>query len=149
MLAYFARRFISGAVSLLALTFLLYYICFGLPAIEPDIVREIHYFKTPPSSGYIQRLVQLYHLDEPFMTGYLLWLFDARPIDEDALQPSPSMDINIAGYRISGSGLLTGDFGQSLQVARAFRLWIYLSTICWVSSRGSFCRGLRLHVYSA
>jgi hypothetical protein len=124
MAAYFVRQLVGGFVSVCAMTFILYTISFVFPGGFFDrYITGCTLGMTPSYYARIETELQHYHLHQPFPISYLLWVFDPAgansAVDKDTLQTlPPSISINIAGYTLSGSGLLTGDFGQSLQVQK-------------------------------
>jgi peptide/nickel transport system permease protein len=64
-----------------------------------------------------------YKLDSPYPVNYLRWLFD--PLDTTYIDPDDQnlikqkgIDITIGDFHIKGSGALTGDFGNSVQIQK-------------------------------
>jgi peptide/nickel transport system permease protein len=85
---------------------------------QPDIVSK-------DTLDFALSLEKTFKLDKPWPLSYLVWLFD--PSDTEVVQLSLSgnmvhspkgIDVNILGLRIRGSGILTGDFGNSQGFAR-------------------------------
>ncbi|MGA7733362.1 MAG: hypothetical protein WCD37_19035 [Chloroflexia bacterium] len=130
MITYFARKLLSAFLSIFALTFLLHTM-FQL-SIDSFVARRddvlwgrcrIGSSKPLPKTYPYDFTISQFHLDQPFPTAYLLWLFDpSEPKTDDSQraseQSSNSLNVSILGYYVRGSGLLTGDLGISSTVAR-------------------------------
>ena len=126
MTAYFTRRLLGALLSLFGITFILHTIFWITPGSPRDVVREfftICRFGSSSPMYTIDYMIAEIHLDQPFPVGYFLWLFDpagtvAYAPREPVRRLPPDLDISFLDYRLTGSGLLTGDFGVSTVVAK-------------------------------
>lgn len=126
MAIYIVRRTIQGLLVLFAATFLIYSIFVITPGGPRDQIEELQAQGAqgrPVSQAYIDQVIKRYKLDSPYPVNYLRWLFD--PLDTEELDRNDNtrkiqkgLDVNILGMQIKGSGVLTLDFGTSLQVAK-------------------------------
>ena len=140
MITYFARKLLSAFLSIFALTFLLHtmfqFSIDSFVARRDDVLWgrcRIGSSKPLPKTYPFDYTISQYHLDQPFPTAYLLWLFDpSEPETDDSRraseQSSNSLNVSILGSHVRGSGLLTGDLGISSIVARG-RPTFDLSTV--------------------
>ena len=125
MVTYIIRRFIQGFFVLILATFVIYSILVITPGGPRDQIAELRHTggPRPVNAALLESLLKAYKLDSPYPVNYLRWLFD--PLDTEQLDPNDDsrviakgIDIAIGDLRIKGSGVLTGDFGSSVQVAR-------------------------------
>ncbi|HET9496378.1 MAG TPA: ABC transporter permease [Chloroflexia bacterium] len=123
MTTYVIRRFMQGLSVLALATFVIYSILIITPGGPRDQVAELRLGPRPVNFDYINALLERYKLDSPYPISYLRWLFDPKdtvqvdPNDNSRLIPK-GIDVVIGDLRIKGSGVLTGDFGSSVQVAK-------------------------------
>lgn len=125
MATYIIRRFAQGLFVLTLSTFVIYSILILTPGGPADQVRLLLIERRdhPPNEAYLKALMVGYKLDSPYPISYLRWLFDPSDtikIDrEHGNAPvQKGIDIGIGDFRIKGAGWLTGDFGNSLQIAK-------------------------------
>jgi peptide/nickel transport system permease protein len=123
MATYIIRRFAQGFSVLILATFVIYSILVITPGGPLDQLAALKQGRRDVNPRYIEVLIERYKLDSPYPINYLRWLFD--PEDTTQLDPNDDsrkipkgIDIPIGGLRIQGSGVLTGDFGNSVQVAQ-------------------------------
>jgi len=125
MVAYFVRRLAEGAVAMLAMTFVLYSLLVYFPGGVLDFVNTGNSLRD--RFGLVSLAVvhstSDYKLYKPWPESYLAWLFDPQDVED----PDPNdyttyvpkgIDFQICRVRLRGSGILTGDWGESYQVAR-------------------------------
>jgi peptide/nickel transport system permease protein len=122
MTTYIIRRLLQGIVVLFLATFLIYSIILITPGGPQDQVNNLRYAQ---SSGQeinprlLELLLKQYGLDKPYPINYLAWLFDpteTTDFDRDTAEVVPK-GIDLFGV-IKGSGVLTGDFGESASIAQ-------------------------------
>jgi len=110
-------------------TFLIYSILLVTPGGIQDKLNTLKYAdpRHPPSKEFIKYEEQRYGLDKPYPLNFLAWLFnpDKTKLVEHyesgslvSAEEVPSGEIDIFGLKIYGSGIITGDFGDSTDVAR-------------------------------
>jgi peptide/nickel transport system permease protein len=125
MTTYIIRRFVQGFFVLTLATFVIYSILVITPGGPRDQIKELQQQggNRPVNAALLESLLKAYKLDSPYPVNYLRWLFD--PLDTEQLDPDDNsriipkgVDIAIGDLRIKGSGVLTGDFGASVQVAK-------------------------------
>ncbi|MEO5952716.1 MAG: ABC transporter permease, partial [Chloroflexia bacterium] len=125
MVTYIIRRFVQGFIVLALSTFVIYTILVLTPGGPMDQVNEAMALDrdNPPNPVRIKALMAAYKLDSPYPVSYLRWLFD--PTDTTRVNPDNNnvvvqkgINIQIGDFQLKGAGWLTGDFGNSLQVAR-------------------------------
>src|SRR6478609_7119597 len=113
MVAFFVRRLVGGIATLLLSTFVLHSLLVYIPGGIRDMYIETLPFLSHERSvntdrlsmsiyGDRHRMGNYFEVGKPWPHSYLAWLFD--PNDTD-------------GEHATGSGLLTGDFGESVGVA--------------------------------
>jgi peptide/nickel transport system permease protein len=73
-----------------------------------------------PLDTALGKLEKRYKLDKPWPLNFFVWLFDPNDTSEKAytlqgelVELKKGIDIQLFGLRLRGSGILTGDFGQS------------------------------------
>jgi peptide/nickel transport system permease protein len=95
----------------------------GGPRDQVEELKRLSAGTRPVNAAYIESLLKAYKLDSPYPVNYLRWLFD--PLDTTRLDPndnakeiSKGIDLAVGDLRIKGAGVLTGDFGNSVQVAK-------------------------------
>jgi len=77
--------------------------------------------RPPISKSVIENLKRLYKLDKPWPINYLAWLFDpaeTTKLDENNNVVPKGLDVTIGSVHIAGSGVITGDFGESILIQR-------------------------------
>src|SRR4051812_10027768 len=115
MVAYFARRLVSGLATILAATLVLYSLL-----ISPGIPAGPYYGETPPQgiNWYLYPVVTplsiMYGLDEAWPGNYLSWLYGPNGT---ATETYIYLGRNAQGtlkryeyYQFTWSGLIRGDF---------------------------------------
>jgi peptide/nickel transport system permease protein len=123
MATYIIRRFVQGFAVLVLATFVIYSILIVTPGGPLDQLALLKQGRIIVNPAYIQSITERYKLDSPYPISYFRWLFDPKdttrldPNDDSRLIPK-GIDIALGDLRIKGSGVLTGDFGTSVQVAR-------------------------------
>lgn len=125
MATFIVRRFIQGFIVLVLATFVIYSILIITPGGPRDQVEELKALSNsakPVNQEYLKQLLKAYKLDSPYPVNYLRWLFDptdTTQVDRNTnTEVSKGIDIAIGDFHIKGSGVLTGDFGNSVAVAR-------------------------------
>ncbi|MEO5953617.1 MAG: ABC transporter permease [Chloroflexia bacterium] len=127
MATYIIRRFVQGLIVLVLATFVIYSILVITPGGPADQVAEALALgkngAKPVNQAYLDNVIKAYKLDSPYPVNYLRWLFDPKdtsyvdPNDGNSVK-TKGVDLNIFGLEIKGSGALTGDFGNSLQIQK-------------------------------
>jgi peptide/nickel transport system permease protein len=125
MTTYIIRRFLQGTVTLIMSTLAI----FGILTITPGGPVDQYYAAISvqgpdrPNIVALKAIIRALKLDSPFPISYMRWLFD--PSDTTRLDPNDSshiitkgVDLSLGSLRIQGSGILTGDFGNSVIVAK-------------------------------
>ncbi|MEO8287837.1 MAG: ABC transporter permease [Chloroflexota bacterium] len=67
--------------------------------------------------GEIAQMDETWKLDKPWPLNFFTWLFDPNDtteIDDNGRQHARGIHIDIGGWTIQGSGILTGNFGKSI-----------------------------------
>lgn len=124
MAVYIIRRLIQGFVVLAASTLVIYTLLVFTPGGPKDQLEEMKAQATgnkPINPEKIKSFLALYKLDSPYPINYLRWLFDPKDtteVNENQDVVRKGIDLKIGSMEIQGSGVLTGDFGRSLQIAR-------------------------------
>ncbi len=126
MTTYIIRRFIQGMIVLILSTFVIYSILVITPGGPADQIAELKSSSgssRPVNAALLKQLVKAYKLDSPYPINYLRWLFD--PTDTEQLDKNDNsrliqkgINVSIGPITIKGSGVLTGDFGESIQVSK-------------------------------
>jgi len=128
MAAYFVRLLIKGIINFFLSGLIIFTLVTYMPGGSVDTVRS--FSSAGVGDRYSDDLYALYHLDKPWPTNYLSYLFnpDATTWEEvpSDLIPSimvnrevpKSIDIDAISLHLHGSGILTGDFGESTHFAR-------------------------------
>jgi ABC-type dipeptide/oligopeptide/nickel transport system permease component len=115
---YFMRRLLGGLVTFVIASFILHSLIFYAPTGIVDICTPFRLQRPLPLNLRLcDRIGAQYNLDVPWPYSYMLWLFNSLD-DVDDPNLHHELDISIAGWRIKGYGLFTGNFQQSVQVAR-------------------------------
>jgi peptide/nickel transport system permease protein len=140
---YLIRRFIQGFLVLFLASFVIYTLLMITPGGPQDQINSSREGRGGGmgtiSQSYIESLETAYKLQRykedgpghkagdlvyPWPTNYLAWLFDTSErattdIDQMTQQTiTKGIDVSILGMRIKGNGVLTGDFGSSINIAR-------------------------------
>jgi peptide/nickel transport system permease protein len=123
MTTYLIRRAIEGLFVIILASFFIYSILTLAPGGPLDQIK----FSTggsgrpPISQSVIDNLKRLYKLDKPWPINYLVWLFDPEETtqlnDQNEVVPK-GIDVTIGSLRIQGSGVINGDFGESMIIQR-------------------------------
>lgn len=119
MVAYFARLLIKGVTTTLLLLIVLHSFLSYAPGGATDTVQELRRSGDPiwPYWGLPSGLITVLELERPWPFSALAWLFEPTETEYYSVvngTVSTGININIAGVPIRGSGVLTGDFGESL-----------------------------------
>lgn len=120
MTTYIIRRLIQGIAVLFLSTFMIYTLLLVSPGGPRDIVNDLKFQQSlghPINPNLLHYYEKLFGLDVPYPIGYLNWLFNPRnttkvTYDLQGNVYTASWGINIFG--IKGSGVLTGDLGESV-----------------------------------
>ncbi|HVG00226.1 MAG TPA: ABC transporter permease [Chloroflexia bacterium] len=121
MTVYLIRRFVQGMFILALSHFLIYTILVATPGGPMDQIAEIEHGKPGVNPHLIDSFIRSYKLDSPYPLSYLRWLFDPNDIielDEHNEQVRKGIDIQVGEWRLQGSGMLTGNFGRSIAIAK-------------------------------
>lgn len=124
MAVYIIRRLLQGFVVLAFSTLVIYTLMVFTPGGPKDQLEEMRALSRGPkpiSPEKIKAFIALYKLDSPYPINYLRWLFDPKDtieVNEHQETVAKGIDVTIFGTEIKGSGVLTGDFGRSVQIAR-------------------------------
>lgn len=124
MAVYIIRRLMQGFIVLAASTLVIYTLLVFTPGGPKDQLEEMRALAQGPkpiNPEKIKAFLRLYKLDSAYPVNYLRWLFDPKDtteVDEHQDLVKKGIDVNIGGMHIEGSGVLTGDFGRSIQIAR-------------------------------
>jgi peptide/nickel transport system permease protein len=126
MATYLIRRAVQGLVVLFLSTFVIYSILLITPGGIQDKLRTLLYAdpRHPPSPEFIKQEQQRYGLDKPYPLNYLAWLFNPDKTKLEQVYENGELvsarevpSGNVFGW-FNGSGILTGDFGLSTDVAK-------------------------------
>ncbi|HYP41722.1 MAG TPA: hypothetical protein VEX13_15295 [Chloroflexia bacterium] len=120
MLAYFARLLIKGGITAFVALIMLHTLVSYVPegALDTATPNPREHFLWPE---YPAQVIEQLELERPWPLSSLAWLFD--PTENERLSVegsyiSPGIDFNVAGIPIQGSGVLTGDFGETFMYKR-------------------------------
>ncbi|MEA2573383.1 MAG: peptide/nickel transport system permease protein [Chloroflexia bacterium] len=121
MVVYLIRRFMQGLLILALSNFLIYTILVASPGGPLDQFAELQHGRKDLNAERIKKTMEAYKLDSPYPLSYLRWLFDPSDYTElngrnESVQKG--VDIWVGDWHVRGSGLLTGNFGRSLVIAR-------------------------------
>jgi peptide/nickel transport system permease protein len=126
MTTYIVRRVVQGLIVLMLATFVIYSILIITPGGPRDQVATLQASSSggrPVNAALIESLLKSYKLDSPYPVNYLRWLFD--PTDTTEIDRNDNnkliqkgIDMDVLGMPIKGSGVLTGDFGNSVVIAK-------------------------------
>ncbi len=128
MATYIIRRFIQGVVVLVLATFVIYSLLILTPGGPQDQLTQLQQqmgTNKTISKSYVDSLMKAYKLDRPYPLNYLAWVFDPQDTIElnQQSQPVPKgIDVTIFGVQIKGSGIITGDMGRSVNIARGVKV---------------------------
>jgi hypothetical protein len=125
VIGHFVRRLFGGVVTVLWMLFIVHsllHLYLRESPMETRLLSRSGHCGCP-NTGVLDYLVKYYHLDRPFPTGYLLWMFDpsasnAGAIDYGADYKVGVVSVDIFGYHLRGTGILAGDFGRSIGVQK-------------------------------
>ncbi len=122
MTTYLIRRFIQGFIVLALATFVIYSILIITPGGPRDQIDQLRQNPNLKISRYfLDQMIHRYKLDKPYPLNYLAWLFDpteTTDLDEHDQVVPKGINLNIGPVHIQGSGILTGDFGKSVNIAK-------------------------------
>jgi peptide/nickel transport system permease protein len=124
MWTYMIRRALQGFLVLLAATFLIYSILVITPGGPQDQIAQMRNDTSRPvNEKLLKQIEKAYKLDSPYPVNYLRWLFDPQDTEDldrndNTRMIQKGINIDIFGWNIKGSGVLTLDLGNSLQVAK-------------------------------
>lgn len=123
MTLFLIRRLFHGLLILILSNFLIYTILVSTPGGPMDQISDLinNNQEQPVSQEFVRSVMRAYKLDSPYPISYLRWLFDPGATTElngqnEVVQKG--IDIRIGDLHIAGSGMLTGDFGRSIVIAR-------------------------------
>ncbi|MDQ3927767.1 MAG: ABC transporter permease [Chloroflexota bacterium] len=121
MAVYLIRRLMQGLLILVLSNFLIYTIMVASPGGPLYQFWEIQHGRKDINPKLVESMLKAHKLDSPYPLSYLRWLFD--PSDTTELngrneEAHKGLDIRIGDLHIEGSGLLTGNFGRSLMIAK-------------------------------
>jgi hypothetical protein len=129
MITYFARLLIKGVTTACIASIMLHTLVSYTPGGARDFILELRRWGDPLWREYPIFVVEFLELERPWPLSSLTWLFD--PTENERPSPtleglydsadryvSPGININIAGVPIQGSGVLTGDFGETFMYKR-------------------------------
>lgn len=112
-------RAIHGALALILALLTLYTLLLYSPGAPQDQIS------TGRGPGPAELTVDTYELDKPWPVSFLAYLFDPGETVETvnidrytSVTVPKGIHVSILGTRIEGSGLATGDFGRSWQLAK-------------------------------
>ncbi len=119
MLCYFTRLLLNGVISGVLSLITLYTVVSYTPGGPAEIVQALTTgdgHPVPPNT-YLIELIPILELDRPWPINSLAWLFD--PTESERFSrvngnTTKGIYVVIAGVPIQGSGVLTGDLGESL-----------------------------------
>lgn len=111
MIGYIIRRSLQGLVVLVLASVILYFL---LGQVQGTPFRLLRTENPRITQWDVQRLERLWGWDRPWYERYFRWLFDPS---KTAPEDNP-ISIRIGGFRIRGSGFLTGNWGESITVAK-------------------------------
>ncbi|MFL5734233.1 MAG: ABC transporter permease [Chloroflexia bacterium] len=122
MTTYIVRRIVQGILVLVASSFVVYSLLIFTPGGPWDQVNSRSgEGGRPIPARVLAQLIKTYKLDKPYPVNYLVWLFDPEDTTEikglDQVVPK-GIDLTVGNWHIKGSGILTGDFGRSVSIAK-------------------------------
>src|SRR5829696_5604807 len=123
MATYLIRRAVQGFVVLVLATFMIYSILLITPGGIRDKLNQLKQITDPrlrPSEQFIKQEEKRYGLDKPYPLSYLIWLFDpdrtklVETYVGGELTEAKEVPAGTLWFLpIRGSGIITGDFGNS------------------------------------
>lgn len=119
MTTYIIRRIIQGVMVLFLATFLIYSLLILTPGGPRDKINEIRFSQKNVNPKLIEYYEKLYGLKEPYPLNYLLWLFNPKNTTNttyDLQGKSNTVEIGVNFFGIKGSGVLTGNLGESVSM---------------------------------
>ncbi len=125
MLAYFVRRLLGGVVTWLLASFLFYSLLVSPSIPGPEAPRYVDRpFTSPEGIAEAQKFLRAYEarygLDKPWPLNYLAWLFNPNGASGQTLifpgGEVTSVHLSAETLGFVHSGILVGDFGDSLAV---------------------------------
>ncbi|HVF99271.1 MAG TPA: hypothetical protein VND68_05495 [Chloroflexia bacterium] len=117
MLAHLLRQFTGGIVTFFLAAFVLYTAILYAPTASPDIVRPT---PRPDFDRYIASARNTFELDKPWPLNFLAYMFDPNETTDviGSVTYPKGVRVSVLGMEISGSGVVTGDLGRSITIAR-------------------------------
>jgi ABC-type dipeptide/oligopeptide/nickel transport system permease component len=118
MIAYFARLLIKGVITAFLSLIIVHTVLTYIPGGAIESIASLH---SPSRPLYLRLVVELLEIERPWPISSLAWLFDPTENERYSAAESyvsPGISINIAGMPIQGSGILTGDFGETFMYQR-------------------------------
>ena len=121
MTVYLIRRFLQGMLILVLSNLLIYTIMVATPGGPMDQLDDLRHGRRDINIRLVEQIIKAYKLDSPYPVSYLRWLFD--PLDTSELNDQnqvvrKGIDITVGDFHVAGSGMLTGNFGRSLVIAK-------------------------------
>jgi ABC-type dipeptide/oligopeptide/nickel transport system permease component len=117
MLAYLLRQLTGGVVRLFLAAFVTYTALMYTPAGPPYVIMHPPRFA---SEGHVELTIERFELDKPWPLNFLAYLYDPGETTEVVFGKTypKGIQVQLFGLGTSGSGILTGDFGRSLVIAK-------------------------------
>ena len=123
MAVFIVRRLVQGFLVLFVATLTIYTIFIVAPGGPADQIQAFRMTQTSNrqvSTEYIKALEEQYNVDKPWPLNYAAWLFNPDKTTKLDVATGTvvqrGIDINLFGWHIAGSGVLTGDLGDSLKI---------------------------------
>jgi peptide/nickel transport system permease protein len=131
MTIYIIRRFLQSLIFIVMGALTVYTVVVLLMPTGPKFVYDrmiasfremVPQFEGTPRSPETDAIIATYKIDKPWPLNFAAWLFD--PSDTTHTMPvtgeqvPKGIDLQFGGFRLRGSGILTGDFGVSRWVGR-------------------------------
>jgi peptide/nickel transport system permease protein len=131
MTTYIIRRFLQSVLFIAVGALTVYTVVVVLMPFGPKFLydRTIERFRAmapdfpgTPRSPETDALIAAYKIDKPWPLNFAYWLFDPNDTTQrvpltDQVVPK-GIDVHIGGFRLKGSGILTGDLGISRLIGR-------------------------------
>jgi hypothetical protein len=117
MLEHLVRRLIGGALTFFLAAFVLYTLLMYTPAGPPDIINPPPRFD---AERYSTLMTNAFELDKPWPLSFLAYMYDPGETTDiiRGKAYTKGIQMRLLGAEISGSGLVTGDFGRSILIAK-------------------------------
>ena len=121
MTVYLIRRFVQGMFILVLSHFLIYTILVATPGGPIDQLSEARNGRKDLNPHLLEAWLKAYKLDSPYPVSYLRWLFDptdTTEVNDRNETVRKGIDIQVGEWHLQGSGMLTGNFGRSIAIAK-------------------------------